>query len=227
MAHDPQLRSPIASRLHLCLRAVAAIVLALLPIARLQAQAVADQDIAVHVAKNGPEVVVDVDCPVTASVAVAWEVLTDYDHMSEFLSNVKSSSVKARDGLTLQVYQTGKATRGPLSISFENLRAVELVPYQEIRSRLISGDMKATAFTTRVVDGGTVIHIMNSGRYTPKIWVPPIIGPTLIEAETRKHFGELRAEILRRNALRANAPSVALPSSPSPSAKSLASDAPR
>lgn len=199
--------------------------LATLPLAGLQAAV--DEDIEVRVKKDGAEVAVDVDCPVNASVAVAWEVLTDYDHMAEFLSNVQSSSVQTRDGHTLQVYQKGKATRGPLSISFENLREVVLVPYREIRSRLISGDMKASAFTTRVVDDGAAIRIINSGRYTPKIWVPPIIGPTLIEAETRRHFGELRTEILRRDALRGKAPSVSLPSSPPPSGNSIASEAPR
>jgi hypothetical protein len=57
--------------------------------------------------------------------------------------------------------------------------------------------------------------------------VPPVIGPTLIEAETRKHFGELRNEILRRHALRVNAPSASVRPSPPPAGKSLASDAPR
>jgi hypothetical protein len=206
------------------LKIIAVLALAILPLAGLQAAV--DEDIEVRVKKDGAEVAVDVDCPVNASVAVTWEVLTDYDHMSEFLSNVQSSSVQSRDGHTLQVYQKGKATRGLLSISFENLREVVLVPFHEIRSRLISGDMKASAFTTRVVDGGTLVHIINSGRYTPKIWVPPLIGPALIEAETRKHFGELRTEILRRSALRAKTPSVSLPSSPLPARKSLASDAP-
>jgi len=204
-----------------CLRVIAVLTLAMLPVAGLPAAM--DQDIEVRVKKNGPEVAVDVDCPVNASAAVTWEVLTDYDHMSEFLSNVQHSSVQARDGHTLQVYQKGKAERGLLSITFENLREVELVPYQEIRSRLISGDLKASAFTTRVVDDGTLVHIIHSGRYTPKLWVPPVIGPTLIEAETRKHFGELRNEILRRHALRVKAPSASLP----PSGKSLASDATR
>ena len=199
--------------------------LAILPFAGLRAAV--DEDIQVHVKKDGSEVAVEVDCPVNASVAVTWEVLTDYDHMSDFLSNIQSSSVQARDGHTLQVYQKGKATRGPLSISFENLREVVLVPFQEIRSRLISGDMKASAFTTRVVDGGTLVHIINSGRYTPKMWVPPLIGPALIADETRKHFGELRTEILRRSALRVKAPSVSLPPSTPPAAKSLASEAPR
>jgi hypothetical protein len=225
MAYDKDLPDPIVSPTRIYLRIVAVLALAFLPAAVLQAAV--DQDIEVHVKKEGPEVVVDVDCPVNASAAVAWEVLTDYDHMSEFLSNVQSSSVQSRDGRMLQVHQKGKASRGLLSISFENLRAVELVPYQEIRSRLISGDMKASAFTTRIVDDGTGVHIINSGRYTPKIWVPPVIGPTLIADETRKHFGELRTEILRRSALRAKTPSVSLPSSSPPSRNSLATEAPR
>ena len=207
-----------------CLRVIAVLTLAMLPVAGLQAAI--DQDIEVHVKKNGPEVAVDVDCPVNASAAVTWEVLTDYDHMAEFLSDVQHSSVQSRDGHTLQVYQKGKAERGLLSITFENLREVELVPYQEIRSRLISGDLKASAFTTRVVDDGTLVHVIHSGRYTPKLWVPPVIGPALIEAETRKHFGELRNEILRRHALSVKAPSA----SPRPSPASggpLASEAPR
>jgi len=225
MMYSRHLPEPMTSRMQRCLRAIVVLTLALLPIAGLQAAT--DQDIQVRVKKNGPEVAVDVDCPVNASAAVTWEVLTDYDHMSEFLSDVQHSSVQARDGHTLQVYQKGKAERGLLSITFENLREVELVPHEEIRSRLISGDLKASAFTTRVVDDGTLVHIINSGRYTPKLWVPPVIGPTLIEAETRKHFGELRNEILRRHALRVKAPSASVRPSPPPAGKSLASDAPR
>jgi hypothetical protein len=225
MAYNKDLSDPIASPTRLYLRTIAVLALATLPLAGLRAAV--DEDIEVRVKKDGAEVSVDVDCPVNASVAVAWEVLTDYDHMSEFLSNVQSSSVQARDGHTLQVYQKGKATRGPLSISYENLREVVLVPFQEIRSRLISGDMKASAFATRIVDDGIVVHIIHSGRYTPKIWVPPVVGPAMIEAETRRHFGELRSEILRRSVLRAKTPSVSLPSSSPPSRNSLATEAPR
>ena len=202
-------------------RAIALLALTLLPVAALSAPASPDQDIEVKVKKNGAEVIVDVDCPVDATVAVAWEVLTDYEHMAQFLSNVQSSTVQTRDGQILHVYQKGKAERGLLSITYENLREVELVPYQEIRSKLISGDMKASAFTTRIVDDGIKVHVLNSGRYTPKIWVPPVVGPALIEAETRKHFGELRAEILRRNALNPKAPAASL--HPPSSGNSLAS----
>jgi hypothetical protein len=90
-----------------------------------------------------------------------------------------------------------------LTITFDNVREVELRPFTEVRSRLISGDLKASAFTTRLVEVDGLVHIVNSGRYTPKMWVPPVVGPALIEAETRKQFAEIRTEILRRSERRA------------------------
>ena len=165
--------------------------------------ATADEDIVVHAKKDGAEVVVEVDCPVRAPVLTVWDVLTDYDNMSTFISNLQYSSIQGRVDNVLKVRQSGKATRGPLSITFDNVREVELRPFTEVRSRLISGDLKASAFTTRLVDVDGLVHIINSGRYTPKLWVPPLIGPALIEAETRKQFGEIRTEILRRSERRA------------------------
>ena len=155
-------------------------------------------DIAVEVRKNGAEVVVRVDCPVQAPRAIVWEVLTDYDHMARFVTNLEVSELRARDGDMLQVFQKGSATRGPFSFSFENLREIRLTPQEEIRSRLISGTLKSSEFTTRVVDSGDQVHILNSGRFVPNVWVPPVIGPAVIEAETRKQFDEIRTEIQRR-----------------------------
>ena len=48
-------------------------------------------DIAVVVRKEGTTIFVDVDCPVDAPWPVVWDVLTDYDHMAEFISNVSVS----------------------------------------------------------------------------------------------------------------------------------------
>ena len=165
--------------------------------------AVPDEDIVVHAKKEGPEIVVEVDCPVRAPLLAVWDVLTDYDNMSRFISNLQYSGIQGRVDNVLKVRQYGKATRGPLTITFDNVREVELRPFSEVRSRLISGDLKASVFTTRLVDVDGLVHIVNSGRYTPKIWVPPVIGPALIEAETRKQFGEIRTEILRRSERRA------------------------
>lgn len=157
-----------------------------------------NQDIVVRVDKQGPKVFVYVDCPVNASALLAWGVLTDYDRMAQFVSNLELSVVERQEDNLLRVRQKGKVTRGLLTFSFDNVREIELQPYREIRSRMISGDLIPSEFTTRIAESDGVLHIINSGSYTPKIWVPPVIGPALIEMETRKQYGELRAEILRR-----------------------------
>jgi len=156
-------------------------------------------DIAVTVRKEGDAVLVSVDCPVRAPRPIVWAVLTDYDHMAEFVNDLQVSEVRAREGDTLQVYQSGRAQRGLISVSFENLREIRLMPRQEIRSRMISGTLESSEFTTRIVDDGNQLHILNSGRFVPNVWVPPLIGPAVIEAETRKQFEEVRGEIMRRS----------------------------
>jgi hypothetical protein len=159
-----------------------------------------DADIAVHVVKNGASIVVDVNLPVNATAIETWNVMTDYDNMARFVTNLESSAILSRDRDRLVVVQKGKASRGPFTFAFENVREIVLTPYTEIRSRLISGNLEASEFTTRVLDHGASSQVVNHGEFIPKVWVPPIVGPAIIEAETRKQFQELRAEVLRRKA---------------------------
>jgi hypothetical protein len=158
-----------------------------------------NQDIAVRVEKRGTMIIVDVEAIVATSATKAWTVLTDYDHMASFVSNLKESTVLQRRGDRLHVRQAGEAKKGPLAFSFETVREIELIPEREIRSTLLSGDFKSYQFVTTLAeqeDGSTIIR--NHGEYVPNRWVPPVIGPAMIEAETRKQYGDLRAEILRR-----------------------------
>src|ERR1700675_141410 len=168
-------------------------------------------DIAVHVKKNGATIIVDVEMMVQASPLATWDVLTDYDHMAQFVANVQSSKITARKGNTLVVAQKSGTAFGLLKFSFDNVREVELVPHSEIRSNLISGDMKASAFTTRIMsDGRGVTRVLNHGEFVPTMWVPPVIGTAFLEAETRRQFHELRNEIMRRTM----APKAATPAVP-------------
>ncbi len=160
------------------------------------------QPVAVAVRKAGETIFVDVTARVLSNPGPAWAALTDYDHMAEFVSAVRESRVVSRQGNFLEVAQTGGAKRGFFDFTFKTLRSVELVPESEIRSRLIHGDFKSYEFTTRLaVDSSAgAVTITHHGEYVPNIWVPPVVGPALIEAETRKQYGDLITEILRRQA---------------------------
>lgn len=173
------------------------------------------QPIAVQVEKRGETIVVDVQATVAAESRYAWAVLTDYDHMAQFVSTLKSSAIVRRQGNSLQVEQRGEARLAFLHFSFHTIRAVELVPGQEIRSQLITGDFKSYGFTTRVTDMGDHTLITHHGEYVPNTWVPPGVGPSLIKAETEKQYKELMAEMVLRQgaaAIRVSPPSATAPS---------------
>lgn len=155
-------------------------------------------DIAVAIQRDGEAIEVDVDMVVQATPQEAWNVLTDYDHMSEFVTNVAKSQIVHRGDDKIEVAQTSRLAFGPFELTFDNVREIEFVPLQEIRSKLVRGDMKASAFTTRLVALGDATRITNHGRFIAGHWIPPLIGTAVLESETRKQFAEFRAEILRR-----------------------------
>jgi len=158
----------------------------------------AEQDVTVSVQKNGDAIVVDVNFRVAASQQEAWGVLTDFDHMSEFISNLQSSKVLGRNGNKLQVAQVGKAARGLFSFAFESVREIELTPYAAIRSRLLSGNMQKMEGVTLLNSEGGGTRVEFHGESIPSVWVPPVVGVKFIGSEVREQFREMRAEILRR-----------------------------
>ena len=112
-------------------------------------------DLTVTVEKRGERVIVDARMAVEASPPVVWGVLTDFDHMAAFISNLQTSRARKLDERSVEVTQKGLAAYGPLSFAFETVRHVELVPPETIRSRQISGTMKFFEGVTRVVfEGG-------------------------------------------------------------------------
>jgi hypothetical protein len=88
----------------------------------------------------------------------------------------------------MQVAQKGKASRGPLSISFETMREIELVPTTEIRSKVVAGDTMPRLVRERIEERDGVTHVTHTGTYTPSMWVPPGIGPAMIEAAERSTY---------------------------------------
>src|SRR5438105_2178919 len=59
-----------------------------------------ENDIDVRASKAGDTIVVDVDLAVRASQNEVWSVLTDYDHMAQYVANLDESAVISRNGNT-------------------------------------------------------------------------------------------------------------------------------
>lgn len=158
----------------------------------------AGKDIEVSAKKVADMVVIDVSFTVEATTKEAWDVLVDYDHMPDFLHNLKSSKVLSKSPTQLRVAQKGGVSHGPISLTFDVVRDVQLNPYSEIISHVISGNLKKVDGTTRLAAAGLSTKITFHSESISNVWVPPGIGPALIESETRDQFNDMRTEILRR-----------------------------
>ncbi|WP_090829333.1 SRPBCC family protein [Nitrosovibrio tenuis] len=155
-----------------------------------------DIDVKVHIA--GESVIVDVTFAVPATRQEVWVVLTDFEHMADFVSNLKESKVVSTSGNTLKIFQRGTATYGPISFPFESTREIRLIPFEKIRSHMISGNMRMMDGTTQLIDEGGQTRIIYHTDTIQERWIPPIIGKVFIEHEIRKQFHEMRNEIIKR-----------------------------
>ncbi|MBL8446364.1 MAG: hypothetical protein JNJ44_03010 [Zoogloeaceae bacterium] len=162
------------------------------------ATAHAADDLLVAVALVGEAVEVEVGFSVPASRTLTWAVLTDFDHMTSFISNLSASRVLSRQGNLLLVSQRGAARRGFLAFPFDVTREIRLTPMTRIESHLIQGSMKSQDGVTELSGSDEETRVVFHGRSVPDVWIPPVVGKTFIEREVREQFFELRGEILRR-----------------------------
>ncbi len=157
-----------------------------------------DERIEIKVQVTGENVIVDLSLLVPATRQQVWAVLTDFDHMASFISNLKESKVISTSADTLKVFQRGSAKYGPISFPFESTREMQLAPFDKIRSHMISGNMRKMEGTTQLVDEGAQTRIIYHTDSIPGVWIPPIVGKVFIEHEIREQFREIRNEIVKR-----------------------------
>jgi hypothetical protein len=164
------------------------------------AGAAPDKQIDIAVGIKGSEVTLDVDCFVLATPQEVWAVITDYGNATRFISNLEKSEIVSRSDDKLLVSQRGTMGLGPFSVTVEATNEIRLQPFEKLQSRMLKGSMRHHETTTRLSpeQGGT--RISHHSESDPDIWIPPLIGRTLVMREARLRFSELLDEILRRKA---------------------------
>jgi carbon monoxide dehydrogenase subunit G len=133
-------------------------------------------------------------------VEVAWQVLTDFDHMARFIPNLERSAVMHRAGNRLRIEQQGKAYFGPFSMAFGSTRDVELMPMREVRARQVTGTAKSMESSMRfsAVPEGTRLDYRAD--IIPDIYLPPLFGPSTIRREMADQFSAILNEMRLRAA---------------------------
>lgn len=170
----------------------------LLPLSPIQAADPVVQESDITISRQGEVWVVAGNFLVPVAPAVAWAVLTDFDNMEHFLTNLSHSRVVAHQDNVLQVEQQGTARFGPFSIKFQSLREITLTPERRIHARGVSGTMRRfeSIMELSEEEGGT--RLSYRAEMVPDFWLPSLLAPSLFRHETAEQFSAMVAEMQRR-----------------------------
>jgi carbon monoxide dehydrogenase subunit G len=157
-------------------------------------------DVAVHALRHDGALYVDASAEVDADLLQTWRVLTDYDHLAEFIPGMHVSRVLAREGDQIIVEQKGEARLLFLAFPIEVKLAVVEFPHKRIVARAVAGNLREMAGTYLVGTNGNRVTLRYHGRMVPDFRVPPLIGTLVLRHTVEVQFGALVDEIARRQA---------------------------
>lgn len=167
-----------------------------LPAQETDVPSVSEKD--VRVSRRGDLWVVEGSFFVPVSPAIAWAVLTDFEHMGSFLSNLSFSQVLERQGNILQVEQRGTARFGLFAFNFQSLREITLTPGRQIHARGLSGNIKNFVSDLRLAEDGSGTRLTYLAEMEPDFWLPAWLAPSLLRHELAEQFSAMLAEMRRR-----------------------------
>jgi ribosome-associated toxin RatA of RatAB toxin-antitoxin module len=159
-------------------------------------------DISLQAVRHGDRFEVEAASEFEAEVTLAWEVLTDYDRLSDFIPGMHSSRTVSRSKHSVIVDQSGEARLLIFAFPIQMRLEIEEFPYERIVSRAIEGNFKEMrgAYTLEVRGRRLLLHY--SGSLTPDFSIPPLIGTIMMRKFVEKCFGAMVDEIMRRQRLR-------------------------
>jgi len=133
---------------------------------------------------------------------LALEVMTDFDHMADFMPNLLLSKLLSRNGNVYRIAQQGAANFGPLSFPFESERQIEVFPDGRLVSLGLSGSPRSLHSELRIsaVAGGSRLDYRVE--MVPDRWLPSGLAVQFMRHELAEQFIALGREMERRQKLR-------------------------
>ncbi len=160
------------------------------------------QQVSIETSVQGDLVTVTASAEMQVDSRTVWNVISDYNHLAEFIPNIRNSRVVQRDGDRLLVSQTGEFSflffRQPVEVM---LAVAESAPRQ-IVARAVGGNLREMEGRYELENLPTgAVRLSYSARLIPEFSVPPFIGKMVVRRVLAKQFTAMVNEILRRDAL--------------------------
>lgn len=158
-------------------------------------------ELAIDVEREGEFVSVKASVEVNAEPRIAWEVLTDYDHLAEFIPDMKSSRVVRRDGSRVVVEQKGEFGFLFFRQAIDVTMIVSEEPPRRIVAHTIAGNLKDMEASYELKPSASGIELGYTGRFVPVFFLPPLIGMPLVRRSLERRLRAMVNEIERRDTL--------------------------
>jgi ribosome-associated toxin RatA of RatAB toxin-antitoxin module len=140
---------------------------------------------------------------VRATQQQAWQVLTDYERLHEFVPDLRSSALLSRDGHEVVVEQRSQSGFLFLSQTIHMIVRVKEQPYSVIDVALISGDMRDYSAHWELLpsaqNGIDGTHVTFEGMMEPAFFVPPVIGKSIVQVNVKRMVEAVVSEIEKRS----------------------------
>jgi carbon monoxide dehydrogenase subunit G len=130
--------------------------------------------------------------------AVAWDVLTDFDHMAQWVPNVAESKAIARDGSAVTVQQHGVAKFGAASFPYTTERRIDLKPQSAIKTTQLKGSLRRVESALQLEPEGKGTRINYHLEIVPSGLAGAVMSKKFLEHEITEQFTAIVGEMTRR-----------------------------
>ncbi len=129
---------------------------------------------------------------------VAWDVLTDFEHMAEWVPNVRTSRVLKREDNSATIEQRGVAKFGVASFPYAIERRIEMNKPVVIRSTQIRGSLRRVESLMTLEPEGKGTRLTYRLEVVPSLLAGAVMSRDFLEHEVAEQFGAIVGEMTRR-----------------------------
>lgn len=162
----------------------------------------------VSIHREGGQIIVFARAEVAASPRIAWETVSDYERLPDFIPNMSRSRVLERHGDRLTVEQRGEFRFLFFSQPIDVRMAVQQFPISRIEARAVPSIDEESVPSIKAFEGRyeivpakakrDTVLIAYSARIVPAFDLPPVIGMLAVRHTVGEQFAALLREIERR-----------------------------
>ena len=133
-----------------------------------------------------------------APAELCYAVIADFDHLAEFIPDLKSSRIVSGPGQPLRLRQVGEARGGFSRYAIDVTLALTVDPPREITFMRVEGNLETMEGRWQVRGNARRCTIDYRADLQPTFWLPPILGPMIMRQQVEAQLEGLKVEIDRR-----------------------------